>query len=1198
MNIEVKTNDWVLPNRVGYNKQIYNTFHPSKYQKKKVASACNCSKESCELDVSKVSLFPQQRIIKDYMQFDSPYRGILLYHELGSGKSAASIAASEGYINRKNVIIMTPASLSQNYENELMKISTIGLNLKKSWTCVKLIKTNVKMMEDLKKYAIDKQLIKKEGTVWIPLYKKDIEGAEIVIDNIKYADLSSNYKEDINKTITHIIRNRYRFINYNGITKKMLSEMGENVFDNAFIIIDEVHNFISRIANGSKIAMGIYNSIVDAKDVKLVLLSGTPIINQPYEISFLINLLRGPMVTYKIPILNGTADKSVITDKLIKSQYYDYVDELYHDDKNVNIVLLPKNYVRKSNETSVIISKNWNKDEDTLIKEIINAINNYELIKSTSPKKIKSVINSFKSEKPYLILTNGVTGSLKTKMAEEIIKDLKLSTNNTKINIDDLVVNNKEYKKRVLDIIKKISKDCNNKRSCILEKYENPSNKLLEDFNKAYYDVRTGADGIGCTSKFKDSCDILNDLNLEKALKESRNIVFESQGLTIPTWLLAQPYLTEKYNVIVGYSLASIKKIVEVIIKRAKARIDKYEKNQDNEAPRYPNINMKIIGENIKKIIKTLNDLRNICMNDSKYLTCGNKKIDKLLIYENDSEFKFNLVYDNSDKISDEDFNSLINSIVKIDSNGNFNTDIILNKKFSREINYALPNKKEEFDKFFINDADPEDIKIINEDLFKRRVLGILSYYKITGSELFPTLLPETIRRMYMTNHQIKKYMDVRKKEIDMDDKKKKFGNKAAANKDVSSVYRAFSRLVCNFAFPNEIPREFPQDIRLLKKKEIALNEDDNSKGSDDEDDENAKKKADKKDIDAEYNKKLNKALNDLRKGDYLEKKNLLEYYSPKFAQMLEDVNTSPGSVLVYSQFRVVEGLGIFKEVLNKHGYIEINIVKNDEYGYILEDPDVFNEKYDNKRYVVFNSDREKTNILMNLFNGDFANLPDTIRYNLPNKGEGLEQRYGNVVKIMMITQSGAEGISLKNVRRVLITEYFWNSVRIDQVIGRAVRTCSHMSLPVEDRNVGVYKYIMKFTKEQLIKNPTIRIKDNELSTDEHIYDKANNKEKLIKNFLNMLKSSSVDCIIHSAINQPLKNGYKCYNWPINKNNDKLSFTQSILEDRVITQNKNYEKTKIDKGRVVSKDGIKYVLLNNKLYDYYSYKNAGVLLLV
>ena len=68
--------------------------------------------------------------------------------------------------------------------------------------------------------------------------------------------------------------------------------------------------------------------------------------------------------------------------------------------------------------------------------------------------------------------------------------------------------------------------------------------------------------------------------------------------------------------------------------------------------------------------------------------------------------------------------------------------------------------------------------------------------------------------------------------------------------------------------------------------------------------------------------------MNVKKYGKYLEKINLQNYYSPKFAQMLEDINTSPGSVLVYSQFRVVEGLGIFKEVLNKHGYIEINVIK------------------------------------------------------------------------------------------------------------------------------------------------------------------------------------------------------------------------------------------------------------------------------
>lgn len=72
------------------------------------------------------------------MQYDSPYRGILLYHELGSGKSIASIAAAEGYVNMKKIVIMTPASLSQNYENELLIASKTGRDLKKTWTKIKV----------------------------------------------------------------------------------------------------------------------------------------------------------------------------------------------------------------------------------------------------------------------------------------------------------------------------------------------------------------------------------------------------------------------------------------------------------------------------------------------------------------------------------------------------------------------------------------------------------------------------------------------------------------------------------------------------------------------------------------------------------------------------------------------------------------------------------------------------------------------------------------------------------------------------------------------------------------------------------------------------------------------------------------------------------------------------------------------------
>jgi hypothetical protein len=37
-----------------------------------------------------------------------------------------------------------------------------------------------------------------------------------------------------------------------------------------------------------------------AKDAKIILLSGTPMINNPYEIATLINLIRGYMSVYQI----------------------------------------------------------------------------------------------------------------------------------------------------------------------------------------------------------------------------------------------------------------------------------------------------------------------------------------------------------------------------------------------------------------------------------------------------------------------------------------------------------------------------------------------------------------------------------------------------------------------------------------------------------------------------------------------------------------------------------------------------------------------------------------------------------------------------------------------------------------------------------------------------------------------------------
>jgi len=985
MTNEITPKEWVLPNRIGYNEKVYKNFNPSFYAAKIAKPKCKCDEDVCDVvEDNKISLFPQQRFIRDYIQFDSPYRGALLYHELGSGKSGASIAAAEGYINKKKMFVLSPASLAVNYENEILKISSIGLNLKKDWTQIKISKTDKTALNILEtKYFIDSSIIKKDGIVWIPIYENDIPNSIIIKRKVDADD-----KLNITAMISHIIKNRYTFISYNGLSPNLIKKLGPSPFDNAFIIIDEVHNFISRIVNGSKLARIIYSYLMEAKDAKVILLSGTPMINNPYEIATLINLIRGYMVVYELSY--SKTSKTITTEEFIENnKYNNIIDEvaINNEARNIYISLLPHNF--KRNDKNEIYKEEWGATISKMIENIINSLNT--------------------------------------------IKGIKI--------------------------------------------------------------------------------------------------------------------------------------------------------------------------------------------------------------------------------------NSKFNSI-------NFS---------------ALPNSKEEFNKYFLDTADEDNPKVINDDLFMRRILGTVSYYSISGSELFPSVLPAVKRELNMTDTQFKAYAEQRNYEIKQDLNKKKGQGLFSEN---TSVYRAFTRAVCNFSFPENIKRVYPKDIKkFLKDEDYETDEDDiyggapkdaikkmkeelkkareiskqskedlkqlkevvkkakedkkplkelkvlaekvkvlNSKSKEDAEkvkDLNTKikeldgKKPAKKEepeIDAddadadvngnantngnvnvnvadEYGNQMKIMMDKLIKSDALDLDNLKKNYSPKFAQILTDVEESPGSVLIYSSFRTLEGLGILSEVLNRQGYKQILLKKVDN-NYLFADSDIFNPKYDNKRYIIFDSDKEKTKLLMNLFNSDFRNITNEMKKTLPSN---INQLYGKLAKIFCITQSGAEGISLKNVRRVLLVEPFWNNVRIEQVIGRAIRSCSHEALPKQDRNVQVFSYIMKLTPKQIQSDYTIDRNDNGLSTDEHILMTAEKKKTIINKFLNMLKSASFDCVIHSKQNKPLLNGFKCYSWALGVNYNDLAYTNNISDDYKIMKHKNMQIKKQNKGRVVMKKGIKYIELENKYYDYFSYMNAGIL---
>jgi hypothetical protein len=67
------------------------------------------------------------------------------------------------------------------------------------------------------------------------------------------------------------------------------------------------------------------------------------------------------------------------------------------------------------------------------------------------------------------------------------------------------------------------------------------------------------------------------------------------------------------------------------------------------------------------------------------------------------------------------------------------------------------------------------------------------------------------------------------------------------------------------------------------------------------------------------------------------------------------------------------------------------------------------------------------------------------------------ENRDGDVIKVVLVSDKGSEGLDLKYVREVHVLEPWYHLNKIEQVVGRASRFCSHRDLPLERRNLTVY---------------------------------------------------------------------------------------------------------------------------------------------
>ena len=584
---------------------------------------------------------------------------------------------------------------------------------------------------------------------------------------------------------------------------------------------------------------------------------------------------------------------------------------------------------------------------------------------------------------------------------------------------------------------------------------------------------------------------------------------------------------------------------------------------------------------------------KNKIKKDSGYQGVSNVKKDERGETVLDSEFT-----------SDEEFERKIISILKRNDIDIVPQGIqIMNRK-------ALPDDFNNFVTRYINDSDK---KLKNVDALKRRIIGLSSYFRSAQESLLPRYNKQLgvdyhVVRIPMSDMQFKIYEGARKEEREYEKKKKPPSDTAELFEEKASTYRIFSRLFCNYIIPE---RPIPQSKKKSKSEEeedqgaseIAkiIKEGSRAESKQDVEDEREGEIEGDEILEAiggtSYKERLERAMKNIEdhSNDFLTPE-ALQIYSPKFLHILENIQDpeNQGLHLVYSQFRTAEGIGIFSLVLEKNGFARFRIKKNSLGVWEIDISEVNQGKPTYALYTGTETSEEKE-IVRHIYNGEWDQIPESISSVL--KAKYHNNNMGEVIKVFMITSSGSEGINLRNTRFVHIMEPYWHPVRLEQVIGRARRICSHKDLPLSLQTVEVYVYLMIFSEAQLKSDEAIELKRKDLSkaiprvpitSDQYLFEISEIKANLTSQLTDAVKESAFDCYIYS-------NG-KCVNFG-DPSNDKFSYVPDYADQQNDTTVKANKQEISWVGKRINISGVDYIYrrVSNKvldLYDKASYEQA------
>ena len=235
------------------------------YDDVKKYRALNCKKGEIEPR-------EQQAIIPNYISPNTPYKGVILMHGVGSGKTMTAIRVAEQFkeqvkkYNTKIYVLVPGPNTRENFKKELL--TTTGETYLKNKEALNQMTKNE--IDREKKNAIYSALQYYKILSYKTFYKK-VLGEKIVEKKI-VGDSK--------------IKSSYRKNNEGDYEREIVVDRINNM-NNAILIVDEAHN-----VSGNEYGEALKKIIKNSENLRVILLTATPMINLADEIVDLLNFIR------------------------------------------------------------------------------------------------------------------------------------------------------------------------------------------------------------------------------------------------------------------------------------------------------------------------------------------------------------------------------------------------------------------------------------------------------------------------------------------------------------------------------------------------------------------------------------------------------------------------------------------------------------------------------------------------------------------------------------------------------------------------------------------------------------------------------------------------------------------------------------------------------------------------------------------